>query len=52
MEGETWQVNAGHEDYVALDEGRARLRYLVALLGKEIVQRTYAQPAPASCSST
>jgi len=44
MEGDVWQVNAGHEDYLALDDGRARLRYLVALLGKEIVQRTYAQP--------
>jgi hypothetical protein len=44
MEGDVWQVNAGHEDYLALDDGRARIRYLVALLGKEIVQRTYAQP--------
>ena len=44
MEGDVWQVNAGHEDYLALEDGRARLRYLVALLGKEIVQRTYAQP--------
>ncbi|HEY6035391.1 MAG TPA: ATP-binding protein [Kofleriaceae bacterium] len=44
MEGDLWQVNAGHEDYVALDDGRARLRYLVALLGKEIVHRTYGQP--------
>jgi hypothetical protein len=44
MEGDTWQVNAGHEDYLALDDGRARIRYLVALLGKEIVQRTYSQP--------
>lgn len=44
MEGDVWQVNAGHEDYLAFDEGRARLRYVVALLGKEIVQRTYGQP--------
>jgi hypothetical protein len=44
MEGDVWQVNAGHEDYLALDDGRARIRYLVALLGKEIVQRTYGQP--------
>jgi hypothetical protein len=44
MEGDVWQVNAGHEDYLALADGRARLRYLVALLGKEIVQRTYSQP--------
>jgi len=44
MEGDVWQVNAGHEDYLAFDDGRARLRYVVALLGKEIVQRTYGQP--------
>jgi hypothetical protein len=44
MEGETWQVNSGHEDFPSLDDGRARLRYLVSLLGKEIVVRTYAQP--------
>ena len=44
MEGDVWQVNAGHEDYLALDDGRARIRYLVALFGKEIVQRTYGQP--------
>lgn len=47
MHGGGWQVNAGHEDYVALGDGRARLRYLVALLGKEIVLRTYAQPGAA-----
>lgn len=44
MAGTTWQVNAGHEDYVALGNQRARVRYLVALLGKEIVQQTYTQP--------
>jgi hypothetical protein len=44
MTGEAWQVNSGHEDYLALDEGRGRLRYIIALLGKEIVARTYAQP--------
>jgi hypothetical protein len=44
IDGGSWQVNAGHEDYIALDENRARLRYIVALLGKEIVLRTYNQP--------
>jgi hypothetical protein len=44
MDGDHWQVNAGHEDYTALADSRARVRYLVALLGKEIVARTYAQP--------
>lgn len=47
MNGVIWQVNAGHEDYVALASGRARVRYLVALFGKEIVQRTYTQPGGA-----
>ena len=44
MDGDIWQVNSGHEDFLALEDGRARIRYLVALLGKEIVARTYAQP--------
>jgi Histidine kinase-, DNA gyrase B-, and HSP90-like ATPase len=44
MEEGRWQVNAGHEDYAALGDGRSRLRYLIALLGKEIVVRTYGQP--------
>ena len=44
MAGTQWQVNAGHEDYVALGNYRGRVRYLVALLGKEIVQQTYTQP--------
>lgn len=47
MDGDRWQVNSGHEDYLALEDGRARIRYLVALLGKEIVARTYAQPGAA-----
>ena len=45
MDGTSWQVNAGHEDYISLaSDHRARLRYLVALFGKEIVVRTCAQP--------
>jgi hypothetical protein len=44
-EGTSWQVNQQHEDYVALrGDPRARLRYLLALLAKEIVQRSYGQP--------
>ena len=39
--GDRWEVNDGHEDYRALRaDGRARLRYLLALLAKEIVLRT------------
>ena len=44
MDGSQWQVNSGHEDYLALDDGRGRVRYLVSLLAKEIVQRTYSLP--------
>lgn len=44
MDGSQWQVNSAHEDYLALDDGRARVRYLVSLLAKEIVQRTYSLP--------
>jgi ribosomal protein S18 acetylase RimI-like enzyme len=41
MVGERWEVNAEHEDYRALRaDGRMRLRYLLALLAKEIVLRT------------
>jgi len=41
MIGERWEVNDEHEDYRALRaEGRMRLRYLLALLAKEIVLRT------------
>jgi hypothetical protein len=39
--GDRWEVNDGHEDYRALrGDGRARLRYLLALLAKEIVLKT------------
>jgi hypothetical protein len=41
MRGETWEVNDAHEDYRALRaEGRARVRYMLMLLAKEIVLRT------------
>ena len=41
MVAERWEVNDAHEDYRALrGEGRGRLRYLLALLAKEIVLRT------------
>jgi hypothetical protein len=45
FDGQRWQVNAAHEDYAALyTDGRARLRYLLTLLAKEIVQRTHGGP--------
>jgi hypothetical protein len=43
--GQRWQVNAGHEDFAALaGDARARLRYLLTLLAKEIVSRTHGGP--------
>jgi hypothetical protein len=45
MVGPRWEVNEAHEDYLALrDEPRAHFRYLLSLLAKEIVQRSYSQP--------
>jgi hypothetical protein len=47
MQGRTWEVNDAHEDYVALrGEPRARFRYLLTLLAKELVHGSY--PAPGS----
>jgi len=45
FDGRRWQVNASQDDYVALHgDGKARLRYLLALLAKEIAQRTHGVP--------
>jgi hypothetical protein len=41
MSGNRWEVNDAHADYRAMRaEARQRLRYLVSLLGKEIVLRS------------
>lgn len=46
--GERWEVNESHEDYRALrGDARARLRYLLALLAREIVLRTTGRPETA-----
>jgi hypothetical protein len=43
--GTRWQVNDAHEDYVALrGESRARLRYLLWLFTKEVVERSFGVP--------
>jgi hypothetical protein len=43
--GQRWQVNAVHEDYVQLAaDPKSRVRYLLALLAKEIAQRTHGVP--------
>ncbi len=45
MSGDRWEVNDAHDDYRALrDNDRARFRYLLSLLAKEIVERTSGRP--------
>ncbi len=45
MDGNQWEVNAGHEDYVALAGAtHARIRYLLMLLTREIVLRSTGRP--------
>jgi hypothetical protein len=40
-----WQVNAGHRDYlIASESSRRKLRYLAALLAKEIVLHSFPHP--------
>jgi histidine kinase/DNA gyrase B/HSP90-like ATPase len=40
-----WQVNAGHRDYlIATETPRRKLRYLTALLAKEIVLHSFPHP--------
>jgi hypothetical protein len=41
MSGDRWEINEAHEDYRSLRaDGRARVRYLLTLLAREIVLRT------------
>lgn len=43
--GADWQINGSHEDYIALrGDARTRLRYLISLLAKELVLRSYPGP--------
>ena len=45
FDGQRWQVNASHEDYIALrSEPRTRLRYLLALFAKEVALRAHGVP--------
>ena len=44
-----WQVNAGHRDYlIASESSRRKLRYLTALLAKEIVLHSFPHPQHAA----
>jgi hypothetical protein len=45
FDGQVWEVNQMHEDYLALKvEPRARLRYLVVLLAKDLAQHAHRVP--------
>ena len=50
-DGARWEVNRMHEDYLALKaEGRARLRYLLALLAKDLAQHAHRVPGAVEAS--
>lgn len=45
FDGQRWQVNASHDDYIALrGDSRSRLRYLLALFAKEVALRAHGAP--------
>ena len=45
FDGQRWQVNASHDDYIALrGDPRTRLRYLLALFAKEVALRAHGVP--------
>ena len=51
FDGQRWEVNQMHEDYLALKgEARARLRYLVALLAKDLAQQAHPVPGAKEAS--
>jgi hypothetical protein len=44
-----WQVNSGHPDFLATSHSnRLRLRYLLSLLVKEVVLRSFGRPHDAA----
>ena len=51
FDGKRWEVNQMHEDYLALKgEARARLRYLLALLAKDLSQHVHRVPGAVEAS--
>ena len=51
FDGTRWDVNQMHEDYLALKgEARARLRYLLALLAKDLAQHAHQVPGAVEAS--
>ena len=51
FDGQRWEVNQMHEDYLALKgEARARLRYLLSLLAKDLAQHAHRVPGAIEAS--
>jgi len=51
FDGSRWEVNQMHEDYLALKaESRSRLRYLLALLAKDLAQHAHRVPGAIEAS--
>jgi hypothetical protein len=51
FDGQRWEVNQMHEDYLALKgDARARLRYLLALLAKDLAQHAHRVPGAVEAS--
>jgi len=51
FDGRRWEVNQMHEDYLTLKgEARARLRYLLALLAKDLSQHAHRVPGAVEAS--
>lgn len=51
FDGQRWEVNQMHEDYLALKaEARARLRYLLTLLAKDLAQHAHRVPGAVEAS--
>lgn len=51
FDGKRWEVNQMHEDYLALkSESRSRLRYLLALLAKDLAQHAHRVPGAVEAS--
>jgi len=51
FDGQRWEVNQMHEDYLALKgEARARVRYLLALLAKDLAQHAHRVPGAVEAS--
>jgi hypothetical protein len=51
FDGKRWEVNQMHEDYLALKgESRSRLRYLLALLAKDLAQNAHRVPGAVEAS--